>query len=47
MVGSGHDGSLLSVPPFSYVEKREHIQNAEVFIDLFSLLSARLAPKAA
>ena len=47
MVGSDHDGGRISVPPFSYVEKREHVQNAEVFIDLISLLSSRLAPQAA
>jgi hypothetical protein len=35
-------GSTISVPPFSYVKKKEGVQNAEVFFDLFKLLSARL-----
>jgi hypothetical protein len=29
------DGAVFSVPPFSYVEKREHLANAEVFCDFF------------
>jgi hypothetical protein len=30
------DGAVFSVPPFSYVEKREHLQNVEVFCDFFA-----------
>ena len=29
------EGAIFSVPPFSYVEKREHLENAEVFCDFF------------
>jgi hypothetical protein len=47
MVGADQEGGKISVPPYSYVEKREHIQNAEVFVELFSLLSARLGLQAA
>lgn len=34
--------STISVPPFSYLKKKKGVQNAEVFVDLFKLLSTRL-----
>ena len=30
----------VSIPPFGYVEKREHLQNAEVFHDFFAQIPA-------
>jgi hypothetical protein len=47
MVGSDWEGGTVSVPPFSYVEKREDVQNAEVFVDLLALLAAKLTPQSA
>ena len=38
MLGRSSSNSQISVPPFSYVEKKGEVQNAEVFIDLFNLL---------
>jgi hypothetical protein len=35
MVRTGEDAETVSVPVFSYVEKREMLQNAEVFCDFF------------
>jgi hypothetical protein len=47
MIGKDAHGGTVSVLPFSYVEKREHVQNAEVFIDLFALLKEKLAAQSA
>ena len=35
LVKIGRDKEIISVPPFSYVEKREVLQNVEVFSDFF------------
>jgi hypothetical protein len=35
MVKYGAEGEMISVPPFSYVQKRENTQNVEVFSDFF------------
>ena len=42
MVCTDDAGSTISVPPFSYVKKKEGVQNAEVFVDLFNLLFTKL-----
>lgn len=42
MIYSDDAGNTISVPPFSYVQKKECVQNAEVFVDLFDLLFAKL-----
>ena len=36
------DGAIFSVPPFSYVRKREHVENAEVFCDFFAQMDPRI-----
>jgi hypothetical protein len=36
------DYHLVSVPPFSYVEKRQQVENAEVFRHFFEQMSADL-----
>ncbi|MBE9552536.1 MAG: hypothetical protein IMF05_03635 [Proteobacteria bacterium] len=41
MVRHGKSFDPVSVPPFSYVDKREHTQNVEVFQDFF----AQVAPE--
>jgi hypothetical protein len=42
MVCTDDAGNTISVPPFSYVKKKDGVQNAEVFIDLFNLLLTKL-----
>jgi hypothetical protein len=42
MISADKDGNHISIPPFSYVEKRENIQDAEVFVNLFSTLGNRI-----
>ena len=43
MLGLEEAGGTISVPPFNYVKKKEAIQNAEVFVDLFKLLSSKMS----
>jgi len=38
--GETADYQLISVPPFSYVAKRQQVQNAEVFRHFFEQVSA-------
>ena len=47
MVGTDRAGNPASVPPFSYIEKREPLQDGEIFVDLINLLSETLAHKPA
>jgi hypothetical protein len=42
MLGTDETGGTISVPPFNYVKKKEAIQNAEVFVDLFKLLNSKI-----
>jgi hypothetical protein len=42
LIGNDTQDGQVSIPPFSYVEKREHVQNAEVFSDMFNLLATKL-----
>jgi len=42
MIHSDEAGNHISVPPFSYVEKKENVQNVEVFVDLFTVLRNNL-----
>lgn len=42
MVCTDNAGNTISVPPFSYVKKKDGVQNAEVFMDLFNLLLGKL-----
>ena len=43
MVKYGSEGEMISVPPFSYVEKRENTQNVEVFSDFFDPVKNKYA----
>lgn len=47
MVGTDRAGNPASVPPFSYIEAREPLQDGEIFGDLIKLLSETLAPRQA
>ncbi len=42
MVKDVANGEKISVPPFSYVSKREEVQNVEVFSDLFKYLASEV-----
>ena len=42
VVGQSAEYKDISVPPFSYVEKRENTQNVEVFQDFFKQMSGVL-----
>ena len=42
MVRTGEDPVRVSVPVFSYIEKREALQNAEVFCDFFRQVPAEM-----
>ena len=42
MVRTGDDPARVSVPVFSYIEKRETLQNAEVFCDFFRQVPAEM-----
>ena len=42
MVCTDKTGNTISVPPFSYVRKRDGVQNAEVFADLLNLLFVKM-----
>jgi hypothetical protein len=41
MIGESEAGEV-SVPPFSYVEKKGDFPNAEVFVDLFRLVAEKM-----
>jgi len=42
MVRMGDDPARVSIPVFSYVEKRETLRNAEVFCDFFKQVPAHM-----
>lgn len=42
MVRTGDDPARVSIPVFSYIEKRETLRNAEVFCDFFEQVPARM-----
>jgi hypothetical protein len=42
MAKTGNDPKLVSVPPFSYVAKRQEVENAEVFQHFFEQISHEL-----
>lgn len=41
LIKTGTDGEQISIPPYSYVRKRENLQNVEVFRDFFIQLEGK------